>query len=197
MSLMLRKKCQTLLDNVGLDMYHVQVQDANKYLQIVGECGKPLCSIEGIRLSRAAPNAAEIELALELFDAFLAKHAGTFKSFIAAKARADQAVIPESVDNLPSCVVQKHAYQDHWELEFHPLNMPAGAIVTAKSNGKISMSAYSCDINDIDDDFDTFGYGLRSIELSAVDGWLKACKEYNEATREKKKLLSQLNSCEI
>ncbi|MEE8599407.1 MAG: hypothetical protein V3S69_07905, partial [Dehalococcoidales bacterium] len=100
MSLFLRQACQPLLDGVGLPNYHIQVDEVSKCLQVVGECGDVLTSITGIRLSRMAPADKEIALAIDLFDNFLAKHADTFKGFIAVKARADKASIPKEIEGL-------------------------------------------------------------------------------------------------
>jgi len=70
MSLLLRKNCQPLLDNVGLTPYHVRIND-NKHLQIVSKCGKPLVTISGIEFTRNQPSKDEIEFATELFAAFI------------------------------------------------------------------------------------------------------------------------------
>lgn len=54
MSLILRKHCQQHLDNVGLTMFHTEINHA-KQLSIVGDCGKPLVNISGISFSRTSP----------------------------------------------------------------------------------------------------------------------------------------------
>ena len=80
MSLILRKECQTSLDKLGLTELHTEVKD--KYLTLVGECGKTLIVISGISFTTSTPNKATIAYAVELFDKFLTKHSTSIISAV-------------------------------------------------------------------------------------------------------------------
>ena len=82
MSLILRKKCQEILDDQKLSNYHVAIEESTKCMQIVGECGKPLFSIYGIKFTRMAPTKEEIEYAVELLDTFIIKHKTAITGFL-------------------------------------------------------------------------------------------------------------------
>jgi hypothetical protein len=194
-SLFLRKRCQEKLDNVGLENYHVQVDEPTKCLTIVGECGQLLTTIEGIRLSRMAPNDKEIMLALDLLDDFLTKHTHNFKLFREAKAAADKAKIPQPADlkHIVDATVEKQRYQDYWELKFTPV----GALfdVTVKSNGKVTVSQFSTKISNSDSAKLT--NGMSADELRDMVGWVVACEEFTDTTNEKNRVLDILKSCEV
>ena len=87
MSLILRKQCQDSLDKYGLDIYHVRIDERGKHLKIVGECGKPLVEVFGIRFTKITPSMGEIDYAEELFTEFLATHGKTIQEYI-AKAKS-------------------------------------------------------------------------------------------------------------
>lgn len=74
MSLMLRKKCEEVLNNTYLENFHADIHQDTKVLQLVSECGKPLVSVNGITFSRNAPTNAEIEYCSELLTIFINKH---------------------------------------------------------------------------------------------------------------------------
>jgi len=194
MSLFLRKACQDNLDGVGLENYHIQVDENTKCLQIVGECGDVLVSITGIRLSRMAPADKEIELALELFDDFLAKHAGTFKEFIAAKIRADKASIPKIVPGLMNCTVDKGMYQEFHQLTFD-MSADPNREVTVRSNGYFSMPSLQIDMVKFPDA--DIQLSITATERKAVRNWVNACTEFNKAINIKTELLTKLSACEI
>lgn len=75
MSLILRQELQPILDAHNLQFLHVEINNANKSLAIVGECGKPLTVINGIRFSSSSTiTKAEIKFAKELFAKFMLKY---------------------------------------------------------------------------------------------------------------------------
>ena len=88
MSIILRREGQELLDGLGLDSYHFDI-NSNKNMVIVGECGKPLCNVKGVTFTRAAPPTAEIKYALELADAYLTKHLEVLKEVIKLSSYED------------------------------------------------------------------------------------------------------------
>ena len=194
MSLMLRKQCQSLLDSVSLSNYHVQIDETTKMLQIVGECGQSFVSISGIRLSRMAPNNEEIKLALELFDAFLVKHAGAFKKLVKVKAAAAACKIPTKVASLKKAYVEKQKYNSDWVLEFEMSSRP-GKKVKVKSNGEMDIPAMSLFVQNSNKEI--MQATLTDKEVVAVTSWVSDCLEYNTATAAEEELLEKLSSCEI
>jgi len=94
MSLMLRKACQSLLNNNRLGDYHVRVQEDKKYMEIVGPCGQPLFAISGIRFGKTNPSAAEISYAVELLEEFLLEHKTKIEKFFEAKAIYSKNPVP-------------------------------------------------------------------------------------------------------
>ena len=199
MSLQLRKQCQAMLDNVGLNNYHVQIADDTKYMQIVGECGQPFVTIQGIRFSKMAPTQLEIDISLELFDAFLVKHTATFKAFIKAKAIADAFTVPEApVEIFPGARVQKQPYGNReWQLLlptvsfYHNERNPL--VVTVK--GKCEFP--SVPLNFIESTVKELQPGFTVKEIKAIKAWCQKCSAYVEACNTYKRLSEQLNSCEI
>lgn len=193
MSLFLRKECQTLLDNVGLNNYHIQINENYKYLEIVGECGQSLCVINGIRLSRMAPAPAEIKLALELFEAFLVKHAATFKEFTKIKAEVDVIKIPQTIPEIPKINILQSNYDKSWQVQFDMENWPKQEVFIY-STGQISI-----DFNEHikNPQTDPLQATFTEQETIGVRNWLLACKKYNELSKKKENLLETLNSCEI
>lgn len=81
MSLMLRKQCQEILDNHGLNNFHVEISHS-KHMAIVSECGKPLVHIQGITFSRTNPTKDEIEYAVELLGPFLIKYKNEIQEYL-------------------------------------------------------------------------------------------------------------------
>jgi hypothetical protein len=74
MSLVLRQKCQQLLDDNNLSMLHADINAHNYYMELATECGKPVTTIKGVQFSRRSPTMGEIDYAVKLLDAFLVKH---------------------------------------------------------------------------------------------------------------------------
>lgn len=82
--LLLRKSCQEILDANGLSMLHVEIQ--NKYMCIVGECGKNVVSISGISFSSTRMNSNERAYATQLFAKFITKYIDKLKELIKLRA---------------------------------------------------------------------------------------------------------------
>ena len=114
MSLLLRKECQEVLDNIGLSTYHAEIkwirpsqwskEKKGRFLSIVGECGKELVTLHGITFSRSSPSKAEIVIAAELLQEFLSNHRKTIKDLIQIGAVANkiptQPACMSAVDNV-------------------------------------------------------------------------------------------------
>lgn len=193
MSLLLRKNCQELLDGVNLNNYHIQVDPNSKCLMVVGECGQELVAISGIRLSRMAPHQTEIDLAVELFDAFVTKHHQTFKEFTIAKNAADAAHIPKHITELPDATVTKKSYTGHWVLTVPTKNYPNTA-VEITSAGKVFIPATQIENYTQNPHTEVL---LTPTENKAILNWLAACSDYNTALKRKTELLTKIATCEI
>jgi len=200
MSLFLRIACQERLDAVGLANYHVQIDESSKVLQIVGECGQTLTNITGIRMSRMAPPMREIDLAVDLFDSFLAKHTGTFKEFIAAKAKADQVKIPDKFKALQ----QTELYQDYsknWSLKFVPkayiFKNEKSYTSQVSDEGRLKLSPPDVNVLKNPEKAAQLIQGLTAEEFKEIQSWVDAVQVYTKALARKEELLKTLNSCEI
>ena len=98
MSLVLRKACQPLLDDAELSNYHVEISQ-NKNMNIVGECGSLFVTVKGVTFSRLAPTNPEIAYAVELLDAFLAKHTPLLRKV--TKLRIEVNAVQTEINNYP------------------------------------------------------------------------------------------------
>ena len=92
MSLMLRKKCEDILNDTFLQSFHADIDLDTRYLRIVSECGKPLVTISGIVFSRVVPTNAEIEYCADLLDVFITKHKKELFSVIELQKKVNNAV---------------------------------------------------------------------------------------------------------
>ena len=91
MSLMLRKKCEDILNDTFLENFHVDIDPDTRYLRIVSECGKPLVTISGIVFSRTTPTNAEIEYCADLLEVFITKHRKELLSVIELQKKVKNA----------------------------------------------------------------------------------------------------------
>ena len=96
MSLILRKKCQGLLDKNGLKDLHVGVE--SKILVIKGSCGKVIVHVGGINFNTNSITKAEIEFAAELFDGFIKEHVKKIRAFIGKMKELTQLKAPLQTD---------------------------------------------------------------------------------------------------
>ena len=188
--------CQEKLDGVSLQNYHVEIDAHSKCLKVVGECGDDLVIIPGIRMSKMAPTASEMDLALELFDAFLTKHAHVFHQFMDAKNAAENIKIPKTADLPNACI--KQDYYGKWILEFlsaAPFNDEIGdRNITAGCDGRIAISRAIIQVNDLVEDQVVM---VNAKELSEIRKFVNALTEYNRLMDAKKEALELINSCKI
>lgn len=80
MSLILRQKCQPILDAAGLQKLHVGL--SSNYMSLHGECGQQLLMVRGIQFASKNPKVGEMNYAEELFAAFIEKHSKAILDFI-------------------------------------------------------------------------------------------------------------------
>lgn len=122
MSLILRKKCEPVLEASMLADYHTRI-DTNNNITIVGPCGRSLFSISGIKFSRNVPNAAEIDYAVELLEQFCEVHKLDILNVIKTKEKLFKAIVPitpgEFTVNLHNKYIVYH-YGNNIQLHFYP-----------------------------------------------------------------------------
>lgn len=85
MSLYLRQAGQVLLNEYGLNEYHVSM-DQYKCLVVLDDDNEELIRLRGVQFTKLAPTKKEINFALELLDKFIVKHWLTAKAFLDKKA---------------------------------------------------------------------------------------------------------------
>jgi len=104
-SLKLRQACQPSLDTAGLTNMHVSINN-NKYLEVVGECGKPLFTLTGIYFGTKTPKDTEIEYANTLLARFLAVNLSKITALIDATTLLNSTTQPA----LPKSISHKNYY---------------------------------------------------------------------------------------
>ena len=89
MSLVLRQRCQPVLDQHSMGMFHVGVTTLTSYsgpnkshLAIMTECGKEVCTLSGVTFARSVPSKEEVGIAVELLDAFIGTHTDKLKNYM-------------------------------------------------------------------------------------------------------------------
>lgn len=194
MSLFLRKACQELLDNVDMENYHVEVDKDTKCLKIVGECGQLFTVINGIRLSRIAPPMREINLAVELFDAFLIKHASTFHELAETRRIKANLKLPKKVEGLAGCEYHEGKYGNPNSITFYVQKDPERKI-QAYSDGDVTF--YTRKIKTNKEDPSLLSAALSKKEEQLVHDWIKGQKDFDNIHKREEKLLNKISSCEI
>ena len=101
MSLILRKECQPILDECGLENFHVKIDDYSKNLVIATECDRPFITVNGITFTRNKPTVKEIEYAKELFNAFIVKYNDQIQNYLNESKKLKQLEnnLPKFEDN--------------------------------------------------------------------------------------------------
>ena len=110
MSLILRKKCQDLLDSNGMSKFHVGINSV-KQMEIQTECGKSVCTIKGVSFSRAIPNMGEIDYAVELMDAFIGTHRKVLKAYL---KQFDIVAGLKEIKNTTNITIVRGSYNNTW-----------------------------------------------------------------------------------
>jgi len=203
MSLILRKQCQDALDTFGLTKYHVQIQEQGKHLAIVGECGKPLIHIFGIRFTRLVPSGIEIDYATDLFDNFLGIHGGMIKEYIIkakafkkvkkVKDRIDQVYIDDNTDydsDLQEHIIKSYDIQIKDGLAvFNYRSNPKGDNVRFR-NGMV-QSHQSVTLEKLTN------FKANKTLLAKAKKHLKAYIKYENTFKEMEELKEKLNQCDV
>ena len=95
MSLLLRKECQSVLDDNDLGDYHVVINKHKNYLCIVRKNGQFLVELAGINFTDNNPSAEERVYAATLLEKFLHTHNSELNAVLKARAIADKTVRPD------------------------------------------------------------------------------------------------------
>lgn len=177
MSLLLRKGCQPLLDELDLEFLHVDIQ--NKCLCVVGECGQCIVTISGIKFNGTTPKTAEIEFAVELFQSFLTKHKDKLKEAIDAKKAFKLLEIPKIPEEY------KSKYKSDGEFRNKELKYSYYCHDKSMSfEGKISPERLKIILQDV-------------TMIESADAYWLELQAYQEQQKEVHKLISELQNCNI
>ena len=191
MSLLLRKQCQPVLDAVGLQNYHVRISDDMwKVLVISGECGKPLCRVEGIKFSKANPTAAERDYATELLDAWVVTHKAKIDNVVKL-ATAFSKLPPMEPDTKDGFKVRLNAYGDSYIDVIDDSNMTKTCVTF---EGKVfALSA----LGGIDGALSVTNFKLNKKKITKAVAYGKDFAAYVKKQEELQDAKSQLAACEI
>jgi len=176
MSILLRKECQPYLDELGLDLLHVAIQ--NKTLAIKGECGQTLVSVNGIQFQTNQPKVKEFEYAVELFTKFLHKHKEILIALVTKKRAFKLLKLPELPANYKTSytgIVHVPILNTSSTLGFYPNG-------TIKPSGPINV--------------DTL-LSTYKVNKLAVNNYFREKLEYDNIQKEWSELANQMNSCDI
>jgi hypothetical protein len=198
MSLILRRECQEVLDAADLHNFHVEI--INKYLAIVGECGKPLVTISGIQFSRGTPSKAEIPYAVELFNAFVTKYKLLFEEF--TKIKADLSLLPifetaqsMTVGDTNYCLSKRCEYrisETKIRIEIDVNNW----CFVINSNNEITKIQFKADQNPVPVQKFAYQY-LPDDVIDFVKDWLAVEVAREELENKKAKVLKDIQTCKI
>lgn len=187
MSLLLRKGCQDSLDAAGLGVYHVEITN-NNYLGLVGECGQPLVTIHGIKFNRSTPSVAEIEYAVELFEAFLVKHKTNIMKYLKATQAfklKDEITLPDSLSE--TSYRNEFSYkQGDFKVEFQFTKSKGIENIEIKSKSKVPITITEAT--------------KMKINKKLLEANIKAIKDrlvYRELEQKVADMYSELSKCEI
>lgn len=191
--LLLRKECQPLLNAVGLNNLHIEIQD--KCLVLVGECGKPLVSVKGISFSKPTINSVEREYAVELFEQFLTKYEADITAYITDKKAFALIPIPSvgtgfttSMDTTGYQTALKTFYTVSFKVD---LPGQVGSIaVTVSENGVTFNSAIPFT------EIETLAETLR-INVCAADAFIADMKAYTDESNRIATMREKLSACDI
>lgn len=197
MSLMLRKACQEILDTNVLQNYHVDINVDTKQLDIVGECGRILVSIAGIKFVKLQPSRAEIEYAVELLNAFLVAHSSRIYTYLEALGKFNKKPVMErdtdkykiTNNGLPvkGIIGYRILYKDDfflYTLDNASTNAP---VLTTIRNSNLSIDALRA-LSHWNFDFQAF---------KDAKAYLKKYTAYANEERKLKNQLLELSVCDI
>lgn len=189
--LLLRKSCQEILDANGFSMLHVEIQ--NKYMCIVGECGKNVVSISGISFASTRINSDERAYATQLFAKFITKYVDKIKALInAKKALID---FKDKMTYLGDiCKVESNVFYENGKASRKEFTV----VFNTRHKAKICIKKDSIKINDYLS-FKDFNFIVSEIEEDCrfainVIQELEECEKLEEAVREVEK---DIQSCNI
>lgn len=200
MSIALRQATQPLLDSIGLEQFHIEISSGTKYLQIVGECGKPLTTITGIRYSKSDPTKKEIDYSLTLLSTYLTKNKDLLLKVYEAKKELSLAKLIDVKDYGPDISSYNQPYGNSITMGVQklcadgkyifcnvrvPVSLDVGNISVIGSSTNLTLNDMTCLLTDVNE---TFKYEL----LLAKD-----ILAYQELVAKASKLQTSLNSCGI
>jgi len=177
MSLILREKCQPLLDDVGLDLLHVGI--TQKYFTIVGGCGKTLVTLGGIQFGSNNPTKRELDYAVDLFREFLRLNTKKLTDYVATSqsmAVIDAPPAPEGTEDSGGTLIIRKPDTQHVAMYIY-------------SEGKIGLNGRMT-INDV------LALYPDSVADAAVE-WYATKAAIAKRTQELNVMRAEINKCDI
>jgi hypothetical protein len=195
MSIALRQAAQPLLDNIGLSQFHIEIAPSTKFLSIVGECGKPLVTLSGIRFSKSDPTKKEIDYSCSLLDTYLSKNSELLLSVYKAKL-AQSILVQPLARNYANVAGISQVYNGNFQVVVDLAVAPRARSVTISFTEEVdlatarygfTMGATTKDLVDILNNTngildgamayarDSFAYAKASTELQAEIAKLNNC----------------------
>ena len=187
MSLILRKQCQPLLDNVGLKELHVEAVDRGMYIK--GTCGKTVLTVGGINFNSRTVTKAEVEYAVELFGTFMAKHGKALKKYVAKKKE-----IYDLKEPLPEDFGGLAGYNRNMFTKNMVIKGKAYSFNIAKNSPTASPTISIGQV-----DLEVFRELATKVEgiISEAQTYYKAREDYQNILAEDRKLQSEIAKCNI
>lgn len=175
MSLILRQKCQPILDSFGLSALHARLN--GRVLSLSGECGRTVVDIKGIVFSNTKPAIHELEYALELLKKFLEKEGEAVLNY----TRAAKDFKENHVPTVP----------DGWTFNgaFIMYKSPTGGVISVEKDGRVMINMYTS--------IENAKRLLEAAEDPRIPEYFLAREEMNKKSLELNALHRKLASCDI
>lgn len=139
MSLILRQKCQPILNAAGLQKLHVGL--SSNYMTLHGECGQQLLVVKGIQFASKNPKVGEMNYAEELFTTFIEKHSKAILDFIKISEKAKKVI-----DKNPVLDPKKYStYSTYVQVR----DSRRSNIMSIQPDGKISINKQCSGVEEI------------------------------------------------
>lgn len=175
MSLILRQKCQPILDSFGLSALHARLN--NRVLSLSGECGRTVVDIKGIMFSNTKPAMKELEYALELLKKFLEKEGEAVLSYVRAAKDFKENHTPTVPDGWTfngACIMHRS---------------PTGGMISVDKDCRVMINMYT-----------TVENAKRLLEVAEdprIQEYFLAREEMSKKSSELADLHRKLASCDI
>lgn len=179
MSLILRQRCQPILDAAGLQKLHVGLN--GNYMTLHGECGQQLLIVRGIQFASKNPKVGEMNYAEELFAAFIEKHSKAVLDFIKISEKTKKVIDKNPVlDSNSYCV-----YSTYVQVR----DSRRSNIMSIRPDGKISINKQCSGVEEIVD--------MCNKHIPIVMDYFAATEETRDLNLQVQEARNALAKCDI